>query len=94
MRTQPLKAITDGKKVKAKEILGKINGEESKKMWFEIGRAMKGPQGGATMTVQKMTADRVVKESTTEEETEEMIFNEAEYRFKLQWIRPLHQHIS
>ena len=54
MRTKHLETISDGKGVKAKEILRKIHAKDSKTMWFQIGRAMKGPRGGATMTVQKM----------------------------------------
>ena len=41
------------------------------------------------MTVQKMTADVLVKESTTQEETEEMIFEETEYRFQLAIDAPI-----
>ena len=41
------------------------------------------------MTVQKMTADGLVKESTTQEETEEMIFDETEYRFQLAMDAPI-----
>jgi len=41
------------------------------------------------MTVQKMTADGLVKESTTQEETEEMIFEETEYRFQLAIDAPI-----
>ena len=36
-----------------------------------------------------MTADGLVKESTTQEETEEMIFNETEYRFQLAMDAPI-----
>ena len=43
MTIQHLKAISNGKGAKAKEILRKINAEESKIMWYEIGRATKGP---------------------------------------------------
>ena len=89
MRTHHLKVITDGKGVKAKEILRKINGKESKKMWFQIGRAMKVPQGRATITVQKMTAAGAVKESTAQEETEEMLFDETEDRFQLAMNAPI-----
>ena len=89
MRTNHLKAISDGKGAKAKEILRKIHAEDSKTMWFQIGRATKGPRGGATMTVQKMTADGLAKESTTQEEAEEMIFEETEYRFQLAIDAPI-----
>ena len=84
-----MKAIRDGKGAKAKEILRKIHAEDSKTMWFQIGRAMKGPRGGATMTVQKMTADGLVKESTTQGETEEVIFKETGYRFQLAMDAPI-----
>ena len=89
MRTDHLKAISDDKGAKANDILQKINAEESKTMWFQIGRAMKGPQGGATMTVQKMTAEGIVKESTTQKETEEIIFDEMEYMFQLAMDAPI-----
>ena len=89
MRTNHLNAISDGKGAKAKEILRKIHAEDSKTMWFQIGRAMKGPRGGATLTVRKMTKEGLVKESTTQEETEEMIFEEIEYRFQHTMDAPL-----
>ena len=53
MRTKHLKVISDSKGAKTKEILQKIHAEESKTMWFQIGRATKGPRGGAIMTVRK-----------------------------------------
>ena len=83
MTIQHLKAISNGKGAKAKEILQKINAEEPKIMWYEIGRATKGPWDGATMTVQKMTPEGIVTESTTQEETEEMISDKTEYRLQL-----------
>ena len=89
IRTKHLQAIADGKGVKAKQILRKIHAEESKKIWFQIRRAMKAPQGRATMMVQKMTTSGLVKESTTQEETEEMIFGERKYRFQLSMNAPI-----
>ena len=41
MRTNPLKAISDGKGAKGKEILWKIHAEDSKTMWFQIGRVLR-----------------------------------------------------
>ena len=41
------------------------------------------------MTAQKVTADGLVKESTTQEETEEMIFEETDCRFQLAMDAPI-----
>ena len=76
MTTNHLKAVSEGKEVKAKEMQRKTPQEISAKMWFHIGRAMKGSRGGKMMTVQKMKADGTLQESTNKEETESMIFEE------------------
>ena len=41
------------------------------------------------MTVQKMTAEGIVKESTTQEQTEEMMFDDTKYIFQRAMDAPI-----
>ena len=58
-------------------------------MWFHISRSMKGQRSGSIMTVQKVGTYGVVIESGSKEETENMIFEETEFRFKLAADAPI-----
>ena len=89
LKTDHLKAVCEGKDSKATDILNKIKSEEAKKMWFHISQSMKGQRSGSIMKVQKIGPDGVVMESGSKEETENMIFEETEFRFKLAADAPI-----
>ena len=89
LKTDHLKAVCDGKESRATDILNKIKTEEAKKMWFHISRSMKGQRSGSILTFQKVGTDGVVIESGSKEETENMIFEETEFRFKLAADAPI-----
>ena len=52
-------------------------------MWYFINRSQKDPRLGAAHIVQCTTVDGNTEESTHKEDTEDLIFEESEYRFHL-----------
>ena len=82
-KTDLLDAISRGDEARAKTLQRKIDRENGMKMWFYINRSMKGARRRATMVVQKVMPDGTTVESTSQDDTERMIFEETECRFQL-----------
>ena len=89
LKTNLLDAITRGDEVQARKLQKKITSERSRKMWFSINRSMKDARGCATMVVQKVMPDGTIVESTSQDNTEKMIFEETECRFQLAMDAPI-----
>ena len=88
LHMQLVDAESKEQKERAKAVKAKMERERQCKMWFFINRSQKDPRCGAFHTVQRMEGDSVV-ESTSQEETEQFIFDETEYRFQLAAEAPI-----
>ena len=88
-KTNLLDAITKGDEAKAKALQRRIERENDRRMWFGINRSMKDARGRATMIVQKVMPDGTTVESTSQDDTERMIFEETECRFQLAMDAPI-----
>ncbi len=73
----------------AKAVRQKIDREGNKKMWYFIRRAMNDPKGKPIVYPQKLDASGNVIEATDQDEAEQMIFEENEYRFQLATEAPI-----
>ena len=88
LRTCYLEAERRQDKERARSIKARMEREGQKKMWYFISRSQKDPRCGSFHVVQKMEGDTVV-ESVGQEEAEDFIFDEAEYRFQLAAEAPI-----
>ena len=74
--------------MKADGIRATIDREDCRRMWFKINRSQKDARGKPIIVAQKAGREGVF-ESTTQEETEDLIFEENKIRFQLATEAPI-----